>query len=455
MVWSRAPTSLFPMQLRKSILLILIVLGLVAIAASLYVQFGVPYMQEKALQKLDEGRIADITALDTATEAILSASSTMALGTPNTVYISLPSATSTCADIELPSLPDGWSYHCAGAAELSKTDGTGWLPIDFRDFRAPANSGYTNILENVGMLPIDPVSDAGSLNYYAFVTGTSSTSVATSSTGHSDILKNVGMSGIGAGEMREYVLTAVLDSKKYLKEIARADAGVDPIRLELGSPNFAPLSSASQGLVGYWSFLNTNNLFADVSGNNNNGAGYYITSKKDFLGNSLFYDGENANLRINNSDSLNIRGNLSLAIWLKPNQLQKRQRYIMKNLVYDLQQWEDNSLRFAIYNPQGISAISVWFPMNKETYTNRWHMIVATWNTITKTSSLYIDGKLMATTSTTTVSGPASSLGPLTIGSWNNSDVFSGNIGAVEIYNRTLTAEEIDITNVSLSRFVQ
>ena len=216
-------------------------------------------MQEKALQKLDQRRIADITALDTTTRAILIASSTIALGTPNTVYISLPSATSTCADLELPSLPDGWSYHCAGVAELSKTDGTGWLPIDFRDFHALADSGHTNILENVGMLPIDPVSNAGTLNYYAFVTGTSSPSVATSSTGHSDILKNVGMSGNGEGQGQEYVLTAVLDSKKYLKDVAQADQGTDPIRLELGSD--LKLWSNTLGMLMSWQFDNADNNY--------------------------------------------------------------------------------------------------------------------------------------------------------------------------------------------------
>lgn len=48
-------------------------------------------------------------------------------GTTGDVYVSLPSAQSNCSDL---SLPTGPTYHCVTAANLTKTDGTGWIPVN-------------------------------------------------------------------------------------------------------------------------------------------------------------------------------------------------------------------------------------------------------------------------------------------------------------------------------------
>jgi type II secretory pathway pseudopilin PulG len=53
----------------------------------------------------------------------------------NTLYISLPDSSSTCGSYlsNLPSLPSGWQYHCS--SNPLKTDGTGWIPIPFSNFK--------------------------------------------------------------------------------------------------------------------------------------------------------------------------------------------------------------------------------------------------------------------------------------------------------------------------------
>ena len=53
----------------------------------------------------------------------------------NTLYISLPDSSSTCGShlSNLPSLPSGWQYHCS--SNPLNTDGTGWIPIPFSNFK--------------------------------------------------------------------------------------------------------------------------------------------------------------------------------------------------------------------------------------------------------------------------------------------------------------------------------
>jgi len=79
------------------------------------------------------------------------------LGEPNILYISLPSTYSDCSDIssQLLSLPTGYSYHCVTSENLKKTDGTGWIPVDFTSNR-------------ISVLPIDPVNSITKGLYYVY-----------------------------------------------------------------------------------------------------------------------------------------------------------------------------------------------------------------------------------------------------------------------------------------------
>ncbi len=263
------------MTLRKSILLILIFLGLCAIGASVYLQYGKPYMREIELQKQDEIRITDLGTLDAVFETILASNATTTLGNADTVYISIPSTHSDCSDLDLPSLPDGWMYHCATAERYEKSDGTGWLPANL----------------DLASLPINPINSAETLNYYSFVTSPAgwsqaSTTVATSTpaspkatTGQAtSTLLRQGYEGQATSTApsnssgqeatsTQYVLTAVLDSKKYLTEKAQTDGGTDPIRYEMGSD--LQLWIRSSGLIVYLPLRETDAYVArDLSGNN-------------------------------------------------------------------------------------------------------------------------------------------------------------------------------------------
>lgn len=329
---------------RVHVLSILIVIGLIAIVASLYVRYYAPYREEHHLEKLDAQRVKDIDALDAAIQAALQAqaphtdaaqaasttgalvqeitaliqprnkntkaarpspssglaalsasseqattgtlsrsslqlaTSTLALSFPTPralcpriassslpagwsmicdasttaftipsatpacndiatsslpaswsssctyphyVYISIPSASPNCDGIDLPALPDAWSYRCAPESSYRNADGTGWLPLNL------TTQGITT-------LPIDPVNEAKSLNYYAYVHG-----IGTKSTIHA--------------------LSAFLRSRKYVQSVAQNDDGFDTSKYEKGDNMlWAPTLNLSE----YWPLDEGKGLYA-------------------------------------------------------------------------------------------------------------------------------------------------------------------------------------------------
>lgn len=193
---------------KENILKWLIVIGIIAILASLCVQYVKPYLSELSFEKQDQSRIKDIDTLNGIIKGIISTSKNQSIGKINIIYVSLPSDDPTCANLDLPSTPDGWTYHCSNQTDYQKVDGTGWIPI--------------NVSGKINQLPIDPVNSGATLNYYAYVTNSTN----------------------------GYVITGVLNSNKYSKEKARNDGGIDDIRYETGTA--LNLWGDAEGLIGYW-----------------------------------------------------------------------------------------------------------------------------------------------------------------------------------------------------------
>jgi len=150
------------MRHRLHILTGLILIGIIAIVASLVVRYGLPYLHEKRLEMLDTQRVADIDLLDNLIRQAVANPENMH-GENNTVYISLPSGSPTCNDYELTPLPEGWKYHCVLEENLTKTDGTGWIPINFNQYTT-----YRTFRQ----LPVDPLNNVKELEFYAFVQNT-------------------------------------------------------------------------------------------------------------------------------------------------------------------------------------------------------------------------------------------------------------------------------------------
>ena len=123
---------------------LLIVIGILAV---LMVAVVVAINPAEYLRKSrDAKRVTDITSIDKSIGILEALDAISSYGTANTVYVSLPDTSSTCANLGLPTLPTGYSYNCVIEANLKNTDGTGWIPLDFN------SSGVVQL----STLPIDP-----------------------------------------------------------------------------------------------------------------------------------------------------------------------------------------------------------------------------------------------------------------------------------------------------------
>ncbi len=122
------------------------------------------------------------------------------MGSSSVVYISLPDTDDTlpaeCDEYtsSLPSLPTGWSYACALKSKFRKTDGSGWIPVNFSSLtiKAPFSA-----------IPIDPENNTS--YYYSYITGGS------------------------------WKVMGLLESERYIREAAQKDGGTSDAAYEVGT----------------------------------------------------------------------------------------------------------------------------------------------------------------------------------------------------------------------------
>lgn len=386
------------MKIKKdTVLKTLISLGILAIISSLYVQYGKSYLKEVSFERQDQVRIKDLDTLNNIFKDITLASSTQLLGKNNTIYISIPSDNSTCSNLDLPSVPDGWAYHCSNQADYQKTDGSGWIPV--------------NISGKVKQLPLDPINKAETLNYYAYVASSS-----------------------------EYVVTGALDSKKYWGEKTKSDNGTDDIRYEVG--NNLKLWGEAGGLIGYWPIdEGAGSLVSDKSTHNNSAQ---IQNLQKWEGSTLHFDGNNY-VKIIDSKILDKIGqkdfNYSLLVSFKSS-VNKDQSITEK--------WIGNTYPFSIRGPYPGIRFSIYdgkqnpVIASESTYSDfQWHQILAGRDTKNKSIFMYTDGKLIGVSLDDTVND-ISNKGSFPIGARNinGSNSFNGYIRGLYIFNRVLNSEE-------------
>jgi len=196
----------------------------------------------------DTNRLSDLNTLKTALTLYTVDTGNDYSTTDNTVYVSLPDSSSTCATWGLPALPSPWVYKCVTTANYRKADGTGWVPINLASMAS----------KPLSTLPVDPTNNL--TYYYTFVMGGS------------------------------FELNAITESTQGATN-ASSDGGVDPAMVEVGT-NLS-LSPFTHGLVGYWRFDDGTGLNAvDSSGMGNNGTltnGPAWTTGK--VGGALSFDG--------------------------------------------------------------------------------------------------------------------------------------------------------------------
>jgi prepilin-type N-terminal cleavage/methylation domain-containing protein len=171
------------MNNRKGFTLIelLVVLAIIALLASIILAA----LTSSRAKGRDARRVADLFQVYKAIGVYeASVASNANLGAVNTVYISLPDTSATCASWSLPALQPGWNYKCVLAANLKNTNGTGWVPVDF----AGASGGSF-----INQLPIDPINNA--TNFYRYIPSQGGVSYVVSAIAleaPTDVLKNSG-----------------------------------------------------------------------------------------------------------------------------------------------------------------------------------------------------------------------------------------------------------------------
>jgi hypothetical protein len=158
------------------------------------------------LRKARDGkRISELKTISDAINLAVAQIPPLNIGSNLFVYVSLPDTTTgatdpTCSNYNLPALVGGRTYQCAPLASYRKTDGSGWIPVNF-------DSLPTRVLSS---LPVDPSnSNAGQAGlYYTYAPGS-------------------------------WELNAKMESQKYQSggqnDIGASDGGDAPYLYEVGS----------------------------------------------------------------------------------------------------------------------------------------------------------------------------------------------------------------------------
>ena len=296
-------TSPCPPKLRRSeggftLIELLVVIAIIAILSVVVALTLNP--AEMLRRSRDANRLSDMTTISTAIshfqtdQGIISGSGS--LGTSNTVYVSLPdpmattSAGSNCSSLGLLTLPTGYGYHCAGPNYYRKTDGTGWIPINFSSITTGSP---------LGTLPTDPVNASSSRLYYTYTTN---------------------------GTLFE--ATAPMESQNYglggANDQITNDGGTLASVYEKGSKlGLEPLDYGDASLVGNWTFAEgTGTVAYDYSGMNATGSwmgtptgtnGFYSPGKIGPWAGT--FDGGSTYVNLNASQSLG-KSAVTVCAWI-------------------------------------------------------------------------------------------------------------------------------------------
>ncbi len=385
---------------------LLIVIGILAILTAAIVIVLNP--AELLKQARDSKRLQDLTSIDNSLQVSQAIYPDISLGTASTVYVSIADTTSTCANLGLPSLPSGWSYNCVTSANLVKSDGTGWIPVNFQD---------TNLVGaiQISALPIDPVNTTSTGLYYTYAMGGS------------------------------YEFNTLLESNKY--RATTDDDGGDSYSIYEKGSDLDLLPYNDDGLVAYWDFEDgSGSSVSDQSGNGKtgtwNGDGSHWAEGKvgDWAGE---FNGSNDYVNISSTTTLSV--DFTYTAWV---QGERDGDYEGFSLFVDASSygWQAGSGTSggsrARFDTDTVSNHIVYASGSVNIEDGSWHFVTVTFDRSENQVVAYAD-TLAGTPATLTGTLP-SIFTNNTVGHilWATS-YFEGNIDEVRIYNRLLSVSEI------------
>jgi len=333
------------------------------------------------------------------------------LGSPTTIYVSLPDNTSTtCNSYALPSLPTGYIYACKNTTDYKKNDATGWIPINFRE------SDNSNILSS---LPVDPTNNL--TYYYTYFPGGS------------------------------FELTAQLTKGR---DSSINDNGNSTLLYETGTPNHvaSPIVRDS-GLIAYWDFDEGSGSTAlDRSGHGYNGTlngptYTALTSTEQ----TLYWDASGADYISTPSFAIPNTGILTIEAWMKSQYSTITHQGILGcgasdpliGYIFLLRVVNTNTLDlpYAYGASFGESNFTNFF----QNLDNQWIHLMVVSDYSNRKMYAYRNGLLFGTNNLTGTPVFPSTNNVKYIGARNTTQykITDGSLDEVRIYNRELNADEV------------
>lgn len=210
------------------------------------------------------------------------------------------------------------------------------------------------------------------------------------------------------------------------------------------------------------SYPGTGTVWTDLSGNGNNGTLINGTSYSSANGGTLVFDGIND--YVDTSLVTNV-GGFTYCVWGKsaskgyPNKIMGNTNALNgvdgASIIWGIPSFPplgiyENLNKMVAFRRTGNNYSKDIFSTEIPNFTNNWHYIVLTYDPANG-SKLYCDNVLVGSNAT---SGFASTL-TIRIGrDGNGSDAFLGNVSQVQVYNKGLTASEINTNfNATKTRF--
>jgi type II secretory pathway pseudopilin PulG len=387
---------------------LLIVIAIVAVLAVTVILVLNPAQLLK--QARDSTRLSDLASLNKALTLYQTDQIAGNLGSSSVIYVSIPdpSATTTagtqCQGLGLStsSIPPGWQYHCAASSTYKNPDGNGWVPVNFSAMSAGSP---------VSQLSVDPVNTSSTGQFYAYVPGGS------------------------------WKLSGEFESDKF-GATAGNDGGVNPALFETGTD--LALAPFLGGLVGWWEFDEASGTAAYASsGLGNNGTLGAASSTlpqwssgKIGTGSLLFNSNVNYVNYVFVSSTLPVQNEITYSAWINRNMTGWIHTIIGQTLQFRVE--SNNKLGLLHQGSHMIGASTGTIPAGT------WTHVAITYNKASGDFAFYINGQASGSGNYPETASFASGIyiGAKS-GLW---EVFSGYIDDVRIYNRVLSAAEIQAT---------